>query len=371
LLEHAAAGSASSVLAARQTAEGNRALGRRMYADVTRRKRLMLGLLGPLLLLLILADITIGPSGLTILDVARIIAMPSSANITQYAIVWEIRLPMALMAVAVGAALAIAGAEMQTILNNPLASPFTLGISAAASFGAAIALVLGVSLFPFAGGIFFVAGNAFVFAMVAALIIFGFSMVRGVTAETMVLLGIALVFLFQALLALLQYMASEQALQQVVFWSLGSLSKASWPKLGLTVLVIVATVPFFMRSSWQLTALRLGDERARALGVDVQRLRLMVLVGVSLLAATAVAFVGTIGFVGLVGPHVARMLVGEEQRYFLPASAICGAVLLAATSLVSKSILPGVIIPVGIITALVGVPFFLALIFSRRRQLWS
>ena len=148
-------------------------------------------------------------------------------------------------------------------------------------------------------------------------------MMRGVTAETMVLLGIALVFLFQALLALLQYIASEQALQQVVFWSLGSLAKASWPKLGLTAADRRGDVPFFVRASWQLTALRLGDERARALGVDVQRLRLIVLVGVSLLAATAVAFVGTIGFVGLVGPHVARMLVGEEQRYFLPASAIC------------------------------------------------
>ncbi|MGE3269750.1 MAG: FecCD family ABC transporter permease [Chloroflexota bacterium] len=371
MVDNVAVGSARGVLAANPRSDARRALGQRIYADVTRRKRLMLSLLVPLLFVLILADISFGPSDLTILDVARIIVMPSSADLTSYAIVWNIRLPMALMAVVVGASLAIAGAEMQTILNNPLASPFTLGISAAASFGAAVALVLGVSIIPFAGGIFFVAGNAFVFAMVASLIIFAFSMMRGVTAETMVLLGIALVFLFQALLALLQYIASEQALQQVIFWSLGSLAKANWSKLGLTTLAMALTVPFFMRSSWQLTALRLGDERARALGVDVQRLRLVVLVGVSLLAATAVAFVGTIGFVGLVGPHVARMLVGEEQRYFLPASAISGAILLAATSLVSKSILPGVIIPVGIITALIGVPFFLALIFSRRRQIWS
>ena len=136
--------------------------------------------------------------------------------------------------------------------------------------------MLGVSVVPFAGGIFFVAGNAFVFAMLAALIIFAFSMMRGVTAETMVLLGIALVFLFKALLALLQYIASEQALQQVVFWSLGSLAKANWPKLGLTTRwSVVVTVPFFCARAWQLTALRLGDERARALGVDVQRLRLM------------------------------------------------------------------------------------------------
>ena len=299
----------------------HRALGRRLYGDVTRRKRIMLGTLGPALLLIALIDVGTGPSSLTIWDVLRIIVSPASADIASRAIVWDIRLPMTLMAIVVGASLAIAGAEMQTILNNPLASPFTLGISAAASFGAAVALVLGVNVLPF-GDLFLVAGNAFIGAMAAALLIFAFSMMRGVTAETMVLLGIALVFLFQALLALLEYVASEQALQQVVFWSLGSLAKASWPRLGLTTLVFCAMVPTFMRSSWQLTALRLGDERARSLGVDVRRLRLIVLVGVSLLAATSVAFVGTIGFVGLVGPHVARMLVGEEQRYFLPASAL-------------------------------------------------
>jgi iron complex transport system permease protein len=344
--------------------------GAALYGQVTRRKRLLLAALAPLLVLVALTDISIGPSGLTVWDVAWIIAMPSSAAVAPRAIVWDIRLPMTLMAVVVGASLSVAGAQMQTILNNPLASPFTLGISAAASFGAALALVLGVNLLPL-GDVFLVAGNAFVCAMLASLLIFAFSAMRGVTAETMVLLGIALVFLFQALLALLEYVASEQALQQVVFWSLGSLTKANWPKVGLAALVFVATVPLFVRASWQLTALRLGDERARSLGVDVQRLRLLVLVGVSLMAATSVAFVGTIGFVGLVGPHVARLLLGEEQRYFLPASALTGALLLAATSLVSKSILPGIVIPVGIITALIGVPFFLALIFSRRQQLWS
>jgi iron complex transport system permease protein len=277
---------------------------------------------------------------------------------------------MALMAAVVGASLAVAGAEMQTILNNPLASPFTLGISAAAGFGAAVALVLGVSVIPFAG-IFSVAGNAFACALVACLAIHAFSLLRGVTTETMVLLGIALVFLFNALLALLQYVASETALQQVVFWTLGSLAKADWPKLGLTSAVLCLVTPLFARAAWPLTALRMGDERARSLGVDVHRLRLGVLLGVSLLAAVPVAFVGTVGFVGLVGPHVARMLVGEDQRYFLPASALAGAVLLSATSIVSKAILPGVMIPIGIITALIGVPFFLGLIFTRRRQLWS
>lgn len=347
-----------------------RAAGRRIYRQITGRKRLTLGALALALLASVLVDVGSGPSGLPLLDVLATLFAPASADVARRAIVWDIRLPMALMAAVVGASLAVAGAEMQTILNNPLASPFTLGISAAAGFGAALALVLGVSLVPVAG-IFMIAGNAFVCAMLASLLIYACSLMRGVSAETMVLLGIALVFLFNALLALLQYVASEQALQQVVFWTLGSLSRADWPKVGLTALVLGAVVPFFARAAWQLTALRLGDERARSLGIDVRRLRLTVLLGVSLLAATPVAFVGTIGFVGLVGPHVARMLVGEDQRYFLPTSAVAGALLLSLTSIVSKSVIPGVLVPIGIITSLIGVPFFMSMIFARRRQLWS
>jgi iron complex transport system permease protein len=186
----------------------------------------------------------------------------------------------------------------------------------------------------------------------------------------MVLLGIAQVFLYSALLALLQYIANEQALQQVVFWTMGSLAKASWPKIGLATAVLALTLPLFVLHVWKLTALRLGDEKAKSLGVNVERLRLNVLIAVSLLAATAVSFVGAIGFVGLVGPHVARMLVGEDQRYFLPTSALAGALLLSITAIVSKSIVPGVLVPIGIITSLVGVPFFLGLILTKRRQSW-
>jgi iron complex transport system permease protein len=342
---------------------------RDLYNRITRRKAwTVLGLAAALIGATAL-DVVLGPAGLTLPELARAMLAPATVAPAQAVIVWEIRLPMALMAAVVGAALAVAGAEMQTILNNPLASPFTLGVSAAAGFGAALAIVLGVSVLPFVGA-FLVAGNAFAFALLAALVIHVASRLRGVSSETMVLLGIALVFLFNALLALLQYVASEQALQQVVFWSLGSLSRASWPKLAITAGVLVAVAPLFVVHAWQLTALRLGDEKARSLGIDVARLRLLVLAAVSLLTAASVAFVGTIGFVGLVGPHVARMLVGEDQRYFLPASALAGALLLSSTSIVSKAVIPGVILPVGIVTALVGVPFFLAMILSRRRQLW-
>lgn len=345
------------------------AKARSVYGSITRRKVWVLIGFALAVLLSLTVDIARGPANLSLRDVIATIFTPNSVSVATRVIVWDIRLPMALMAVLVGASLAIAGAEMQTILNNPLASPFTLGISAAAGFGAALAIVFGVSVLPFAGN-FLIAANAFIFAMLASILIYVLSSLRGVTTETMVLLGIALVFLFNALLALLQYVADVQALQQVIFWSLGSLGKATWTKLGFSTVVIFVTTPLFLTNVWKLTALRLGDEKAVSLGVNVTRLRLQVLIAVSLLAATSVAFVGIIGFIGLVGPHIARMLVGEDQRYFQPTSALAGALLLSVTSIISKSIIPGVIIPIGIISSLIGVPFFLSLILTKRRQLW-
>ena len=346
------------------------AAGVAAYRRLSLRRTAILGALLAALLVSVFADVVLGPSNLSVLGALRAILAPSTATAIEHTIVWDIRLPMALMAVAVGAALAVAGVQMKTILNNPLAEPFTLGIAAAASFGAAASIVLGVSVLS-VGGLFLTAANAWVCAMLACLAIQSLSLLRGATAETMILLGIALVFLFNALLSLLEYNASEQALQQVVFWTLGSLTKADWLRLALVVAVLAVVVPLCARAAWRLTALRMGDERAASLGVEVRRLRLTVLLGVSVLAATAVAFVGTIGFVGLVGPHVARMLVGEDQRFLLPASMLCGALLLSVTSIVSKLVVPGVVIPVGIITALIGVPFFVAIVFARRQRIWS
>ena len=207
-------------------------------------------------------------------------------------------------------------------------------------------------------------------AMLSAGLIHLLSVKRGVTTETMVLLGIALVFTFNALLALVQYFATEQAVAAVVFWTMGSLTKATWPKLGVTSLVIAVTLPLFARNSWALTALRLGDDKAASFGINVSRLRLQTLVLISLLAAFPVAFVGTIGFVGLVGPHIARMLIGEDQRFFLPASVMTGALLLSISSVVSKTLIPGAIFPVGVVTSLIGVPFFISLILSGRGRSW-
>ncbi|NQV80983.1 MAG: iron ABC transporter permease [Alphaproteobacteria bacterium] len=341
-----------------------------VYHQLVRRKVLTLSGMALLLVVCLLLDVSLGPARLPFVEVVQAVFAPGSVSTATRVIVWEIRLPIALMAVAVGTGLAIAGAEMQTILNNPLASPFTLGISAAASFGAALAIVLGISVVPFVGGAL-VPVNAFLFSMLASMLIYVASRLRGVTIETVILLGIALVFTFNALLALLQYIATEQALQEVVFWTLGSLTKATWSKVGIAFATIAIVTPFLVRSAWALTALRLGDEKARSLGVNVRALRLRVLVLVSLLASIAVAFVGTIGFVGLVGPHVARMIVGEDQRFFLPVAALAGAIMMSATSIISKEVIPGVIFPIGIVTALVGVPFFLSLVLARRRDSWN
>ena len=345
------------------------ATGRVQYRALALRRIVILLALTIALCFSIALDMALGPANYSLSDVLSALADPSAVTAQLRVIIWDIRMPIALMAVTVGASLSVAGAQMQTILSNPLASPFTLGISAAASFGAALALVGGVSLFP--GAIqYMVPLNAFLMAMAAALFIHFASTMRGVSVETIVLLGIALVFTFNAALSLLEYLASEQALAAVVFWTMGSLTKATWPKVWFTAAVLVVTVPLFMKDAWALTALRLGDDKAASMGVNVRRLRLQTMMIVSLLAAIPVSFVGTIGFVGLVGPHIARMVVGEDQRFFLPGAVICGALLLSVTSVVSKMLIPGAILPIGVITALVGVPFFFVLIFSNRRRAW-
>lgn len=339
------------------------------YRQRVLRKRLILVALAVLLVFSVLLDLALGPASYSLKEVLGALFSPDTASAQVRVVMWDIRLPVALMAVAVGAALSLAGAQMQTILNNPLASPFTLGLSAAASFGAAMGLAFGVALFPLAAQ-YMVPLNAFIMAMLCALLIHFLSMRRGVTAETIVLLGIALVFTFNALLALVQFFATEQAVAAVVFWTMGSLTKATWPKLGVICAVILITLPIFAKRAWALTALRLGDDKAASFGINVRSLRFQMLIMVSLLASFPVAFVGTIGFIGLVGPHIARMLIGEDQRFFLPASLLTGALILSASSVVSKTLIPGAIFPIGVVTSLIGVPFFISLILGGKKNTW-
>ncbi len=312
-------------------------------------------------------DIATGPSAMPMADAVRAVLFPESQDRSVSMIVWEIRMPAAIMALLVGAALGLGGAEMQTTLNNALASPFTLGMSSAAIFGAALAIVLNVSI-PGVPADWVISANAFVFAFGSVLLLQSVSFARGGGAETLVLFGIALFFTFNALVAITQFLAGEQALQQLVFWTMGSLGRSSWETVKLVGAVLAVVAPFSLAASWKLTALRMGEERAHSLGVDVRRLRLGSLLRISLLTATAVAFVGTIAFVGLVGPHIARLLIGEDHRFYLPASALVGAVILSLASTASKTIVPGVIIPIGLVTALIGVPFFAMLILAQRER---
>ncbi len=332
----------------------------------SRRATVILAALGALLLGVLL-DAATGPAFLPLSAVARaVLGYPTDASVE--AIVWSIRLPVALTAVAVGAALGLSGAIMQTILNNPLASSYTLGISAGAGFGASLVIVLGASL-P-VPETYAIAANAILFAGVACAGVYWIGGARHATAEGLVLAGIALLFLFQALSSLLQMIASPESLQQVVFWLFGSLQKSTWPKLWAMLAVLLVCSPFLVKDVWALTALKLGDARAAALGVNVRQLRIRSFVLISALTGVAVAFVGTIGFVGLVAPHVARMLIGEDQRGFLPASALMGAVLLSLASVASKTISPGAIVPIGIVTSLIGVPFFIWMVLRTRRSYW-
>jgi iron complex transport system permease protein len=335
------------------------------YDRLVARRLVLLAVLLVGVILAMVLDLATGASTLSLDDLVSGLVAPENLTPRARVILFDLRLPLALMAAVVGAALSLAGAEMQTILNNPLASPFTLGVSSAASLGAALALVLGLGL-PGVPADWIISANAFLFAFGSVLLLQGLTRVRGAGVETLVLLGIAMVFTFNALVALLQYVASQEALQQLVFWSMGSLGRADWQKLAVLTLVVALVLPFSLRASWAMTALRLGEDRARSFGIDVGRLRFAAMLRVSLLAATSVAFVGTIGFIGLVGPHVARLLIGEDHRFFLPASALAGALIMSLASVAAKTLVPGTVMPVGIVTSLVGLPVFLALILAGR-----
>lgn len=318
-----------------------------------------------LIVVSLLLDIATGPSLLPVKEVVTALVSPTHADNMTRTIVMEMRLPIALMALVVGAALGLGGAQMQTLLDNPLASPFTLGI-AAAGFGAALALVM--SSYLGLHSIFSIPVGAFLFSMLAASLLFGLALMRNVSSQTIILAGIALLFLFQSLLSLLQFVSSPELNQQIVFWLFGSLMRTTWQTLTITTVVTLVCAVLLYRDAWKLTCLRLGEARARSLGVNINRLRIKTLVLVALMTATAISFVGIIGFVGLVAPHIGRMLIGEDQRFLIPLSALCGAAILSVSSVISKSIVPGALFPIGIVTAIIGVPFFIWLILGRGRQ---
>lgn len=282
-------------------------------------------------------------------------------------IVWKLRLHRVIMAIFAGMGLAIAGAAMQGILKNPLASPFTLGIASAASFGASLAIILGAGLI---GGEYLIVGNAFVFTIIASLAVYGLAKYRGITPETMVLAGIAIMYLFSAMTSFLQYVGHAEQVHEVVFWMMGSLGRSSWEKAGIIALVTVFCSSILMRLSWDINTLEAGDETARSLGVNVEFVRVSGMMLAALITASVICFTGTIGFIGLVAPHITRMVISGDHRFLLPTSGLFGALLLLGADTVARTIMAPVILPVGIMTAFMGVPFFLYLFMKRRKDFW-
>jgi iron complex transport system permease protein len=291
-------------------------------------------------------------------------------------IVWNIRLPQAAAAIVAGAGLAISGATMQSILRNPLGSPFTLGISHAAAFGAAFSVMIlgsGIMASTNVGAVnitnpYVTTLSAFLFSLAAAGVIMGVSRIRGATPEVMILTGVALGALFTAGTMLLQYFADDVQLAAMVFWTFGDTARASWSELGLIAAVTLVSSVYFMANSWNYNAIDAGDETARGLGVHVQRTRLLGMLVATLLTAVIISFLGIIGFVGLVVPHMVRRCIGSDLRFLLPASIVTGGLLLLVSDTAARLMLAPQVLPVSILTAFMGAPVFIALIIRGARQ---
>ena len=275
-----------------------------------------------------------------------------------------VRFPRIVMALAVGAALAVAGALMQAIFGNPLAEPGVVGVSSGAALGASTAIVFGISA---AGG--GVAVLAFLGGLGATLLVYAVARAGGRTeVVTLLLTGIAINAFAQAGLAFVLFLADTASREQIVFWQLGSLAGSVWSEVIIVVPVLVIGTALAFVLAGQLDLLSLGERNARHLGVDVERLRIVAIVLVALLTGVAVAFAGIIAFVGLVVPHIIRMALGPAHRGLIVASAIGGGALLAIADLLTRTLVEGADLPIGMLTALVGGPFFFALLYQQRRR---
>lgn len=278
-------------------------------------------------------------------------------------VVIEVDAPRTIAAILVGTILAISGAVMQTVTRNPLAEPYTIGISSAALFGVSIALLYGVALLPGQAGMGL---NAFLFAMIPAMAIVSISSFKKLSPNMMILVGIGMMYMFSAMTTFMKFNASEEDLQEIYMWSLGTLTETNWgelvPMLAGALLVLVG----FMFLAKDLNVLMAGDKVCQSLGVNPVKTRIICFGMVSVSVAIAVCYTGTIGFVGLVAPHIARLFTGNNNRILIPVSAVIGALLIIVSDIIVRS-LPGGL-PAGVITALIGAPMFLFFLFKQRRK---
>jgi len=364
----------AKVVRRRSSRTGKLSATQEAYKKFIFRKTAFMGTILLLIILLTGIIITLGPLDITVTEAYCALLdklYPDCFNVDDLTeqVIWNIRFPRIIGGVMAGFGFGVCGCVMQAVLKNPLASPFTLGISAGAQFGIAVAAVLGVSVI---GGPYLLIGNAFIFALLCSGFIIALATVKGATSETMILAGIAVNYLFTAMSQLFKYFASDEQLRLMTSWGMGDLAAFTWERFPLILVVFVICIPLLMSKAWDLNIMTAGDETAKSIGVDANNVRTFIMVISSLLVATVVCFTGTIGFIGLVAPHIARMIIGGDHRFLIPASGILGAFVLISADAIGMNIIAPTIIPTGIMTALIGVPFFMYLILKgKRREFWT
>lgn len=342
-----------------------------LYRGYVRRK----GLVVVLSLMALFACIIIaahnGPLSISTSDIIRYIL--TFDNDGMGGVVWNIRMVRIVGAILAGSGLAVAGVVMQCILRNPLASPYTLGISSAAAFGASFAIIFlnagsSITSIVSISNPYVTTISAFLFSLLATGAILLLTRVTRVSAETMVLAGVAISAMFAAGLSFMQYLATDSQLGNIVMWTFGDLGKATWSWNTLILAVLLSVTLYFYYKRWDYNAMEAGEETAMGLGVHTERERIIGMVLASVLSAVIVSFFGIIAFIGLLGPHIARMIIGSDHRHLIPLSLILGAIILIAADGLGQVILYPSVIPVGIITSMLGGPLFIYLLIRRYRK---
>ena len=341
---------------------------REAVRNLFRKRFLFIITMAIIAILLIGAVITIGPANLGFWETYQILIDQLFPGTFEYTrnhelIVTTVRGPRVLMGLFVGMILATGGCIIQSVLRNPLATPYTLGISSSAGFGAALAIAFGFSL---SGNTIGIIISAFIFSMIPVTVIILASSRRGVTPITMVLCGVAVSQIFGACNTIIQYFTSSDSTKEIVFWTVGSLNSSSlWmiPYVAITALVFVVVALYLSRD---LNIMKMGDDTAESLGIHVKQVRLIAIVLSCVCTAVAVAFTGAIGFICLIAPHLCRIIIGGDLKYLIPASALVGAILLIGADTIGRTIISPIILPVGAITALVGGPLLIYLLLMKR-----
>ncbi len=336
-----------------------------------------------LLILLVLASfiaITLGSANIPMPEAGEVLlhvltGRPAPQNISESTavIIANIRLPRILLAILTGISLAMAGTVMQALLRNPLVSPFTLGLSSAASFGAALAIVF-LPSFPILIAKEFqnsaVAFMAFIFGILSMILIYGIARSRGTTQATLILSGVVIGYIFQAGVMILKFFTNNDKLREITVWLMGGMWGANWSAILIVLPVTLLCFIFLERNAWELNALMAGEDIAKNLGIRIGWLRLSGLLISTLAASCCLAFTGIIGFVGLMAPHMSRMLIGGDNRYLIPCSALMGACILLVSDTVARTIMAPIEIPVGVIMYIIGGGFFLLLILKGKRHIY-